>query len=292
MSLAPTVRSAAGDVRALIGRFLADYVRNPVNLLVLVIVPVVFVIVAAGAMADAARLLGGAGGPAVETATAGWAAGFLAGIAMYFQISAARPADRRLVSAGLAPDRLVLARETWRATVAGTGLVDGTDPARRYLAVRRWRAALGLPERVFVRVATEIKPTYVDLTSPLYASRLCLLLRAADRAGGGDVPVVVSELLPSTHGITMARDVTLRGRPLAPRPCCPRRCSPWAASAPPGGSWPGASASRERSGAVEWRAARRPWVAPVTRRRYTRRAGPSWGVDEDGPHPPRRSHVR
>jgi len=92
-------------------RFLADYARNPVNLLVLVLVPVVFVVVAAGSMADAAQLLGGAGGgPAVETATAGWAAGFLAGIAMYFQVAAARDADRRLVIAGLPGARLVAAR--------------------------------------------------------------------------------------------------------------------------------------------------------------------------------------
>jgi len=92
-------------------RFLADYARNPVNPLVLVLVPVVFVVVAAGSLADAARLLGGAGGgPAVETATAGWAAGFLAGVAMYFQVSAAREADRRLVMAGLPSTRLVTAR--------------------------------------------------------------------------------------------------------------------------------------------------------------------------------------
>jgi len=92
-------------------RFLADYARNPVNLLVLVLVPLVFVVVAAGALADTARLLGGAGGgPAVETTTAGWAAGFLAGVAMYFQISAARDADRRLVIAGLPNTRLVAAR--------------------------------------------------------------------------------------------------------------------------------------------------------------------------------------
>ncbi|WP_405090171.1 lantibiotic dehydratase family protein [Micromonospora sp. NBC_01392] len=94
-------------------------------------------------------------------------------------------------------DRLVLARETWRTTVGATGLTDAVDPARRYLAVRRWRAALGLPERVFVRVATELKPEYVDLTSPLYANRLCLMLRAARRAGGADVPVTVTELLPT-----------------------------------------------------------------------------------------------
>ncbi len=108
-----------------------------------------------------------------------------------FKVMTERPHAPRITV-----DRLVLARETWRTTVAGTGLVDGTDPARRYLAVRRWRAELGLPDRVFVRVATELKPTYVDLTSPLYASRLCLMLRAAHRAGGAEVPVVVTEPLP------------------------------------------------------------------------------------------------
>jgi hypothetical protein len=102
----------------LVRRFLADYARNPVNLVTLVLVPVVFVVVAAGPMADAAKLLGGASGDlAVETATAGWAAGFLARIAMYFQIAAAREADRRLVISGLQPGRLVGAR-----LLAGLGL--------------------------------------------------------------------------------------------------------------------------------------------------------------------------
>lgn len=91
-------------------RFLADYVRNPVNLLLLVVVPTVFVVVVAGSMADAAKLLGGVGGPAVETAAAGWAAAFLAGIAMYFQTAATRTTDRRVVIAGLPAHRLVLAR--------------------------------------------------------------------------------------------------------------------------------------------------------------------------------------
>jgi hypothetical protein len=91
-------------------RFLLDYARNPVNLLLLVVVPSVFVVVVAGSMADAAKLLGGVGGPAVETAAAGWAAAFLAGIAMYFQTAATRDTDRRLVIAGLAPRRLVEAR--------------------------------------------------------------------------------------------------------------------------------------------------------------------------------------
>jgi hypothetical protein len=97
-------------VIALSRRFLTDYARNPVNLLLLAVVPVVFVVVVAGSMASYAKLLGGPGGPAVETAAAGWAAAFLAGIAMYFQTAATRDTDRRLVIAGLPASRLVLAR--------------------------------------------------------------------------------------------------------------------------------------------------------------------------------------
>jgi hypothetical protein len=99
-------------------RFLADYARNPVNLLLLIVVPTVFVVVVAGSMADAATLLGGAGGPAVETASAGWAAAFLAGIAMYFQTAATRDTDRRVVIAGLPATRLVLARLVTGLTLA------------------------------------------------------------------------------------------------------------------------------------------------------------------------------
>ena len=95
---------------AFVRRFLADYARNPVNLLLLVVVPTVFVVVVAGSMADAAKLLGGVGGPAVETAAAGWAAAFLAGIAMYFQTAATQETDSRVVIAGLKPRALVLAR--------------------------------------------------------------------------------------------------------------------------------------------------------------------------------------
>ncbi len=93
-------------------------------------------------------------------------------------------------------DRLVVARRTWRTTAGACGLAGHPDEAARYLAVRRWRAATGLPERVFVKVGTEVKPCYVDLTGPLYAQSLCAMVDAALRTGP-DVPVVVSELLPA-----------------------------------------------------------------------------------------------
>lgn len=93
-------------------------------------------------------------------------------------------------------DGLVLVRETWRATVAATGLADVTGERDRYLAVRDWRRRVGLPDRVFVRIDTELKPFFVDLTSPLYTRLLCTMLRGARAKGGPDVGITVTELLP------------------------------------------------------------------------------------------------
>jgi ABC-2 family transporter protein len=96
----------------LVRRFLADYARNPVNLLMLILVPAAFVAGAAGSLAQIAKLLSGTAAPgsAVQAVTAGWAAAFIAAIAAYFQVRAARAADRRLVLAGLPARRLTAAR--------------------------------------------------------------------------------------------------------------------------------------------------------------------------------------
>lgn len=122
-------------------RFLADYARNGVNLLMLMLVPVVFVAVAAPSLADAAELFGGAGGPAVETATAGWAAAFLAGVAMYFQLSASRETDRRLVIAGLPEGKLVAGRLV-------TGLLLATLASAAALLTLWLRTGIDDPARV------------------------------------------------------------------------------------------------------------------------------------------------
>ena len=124
-------------------RFLADYARNPVNLVLLVIVPTVFVVVVASSLADAAKLLGGVGGPAVETAAAGWAAAFLAGIAMYFQTAATHETDRRVVIAGLKPRSLVLAR-----LLAGFTLAAGASTAA--LMALAARTGIDHPTRAIV----------------------------------------------------------------------------------------------------------------------------------------------
>ncbi|MCG7594821.1 ABC transporter permease (plasmid) [Mycobacterium sp. C3-094] len=123
--------------------FIADYVRNPVNLIMLVLVPLVFVLVAAGSIADAMELLRGRPGIATQTATAGWAAGFLSGLAMYFQIHSARRADKRLQLVGLPAARLLAAR-------AGTGLLMAGLVSGVALAALAVRVGIDHPVRVIV----------------------------------------------------------------------------------------------------------------------------------------------
>jgi hypothetical protein len=94
-------------------------------------------------------------------------------------------------------DRLLVAREMWcrRASEMDFALLN--DERERYLRARRWSIDLGLPDRIFVKVATEVKPIYVDLTSPTYVTVLCMAIRGGIRDGGPDTTVTISEMLPT-----------------------------------------------------------------------------------------------
>src|SRR3990172_1601511 len=109
----------------LTGRYVVEYARRPLNLVLLAVVPVVFVALSAGAIADFARILGAeAGTTQLEAATAGWAAAFLAGVAGFFHVTGSRETRRRLAAAGSAPTRVVTARiasSVVLATVASAG---------------------------------------------------------------------------------------------------------------------------------------------------------------------------
>jgi len=122
-------------------RALVEYARRPLNLVLLAAVPVVFVAMSAGALADFGRILGAQTTLGqLEAATAGWAAAFLAGVAGYFHVSGSREADRRLAAAGSATAGVVTARlasSLLLATVATVGALlalmartDVTDPVR------------------------------------------------------------------------------------------------------------------------------------------------------------------
>ncbi|MEV4414362.1 lantibiotic dehydratase [Catellatospora sp. NPDC049609] len=115
-------------------------------------------------------------------------------------VNAFKPAAGRAHTPRVSVGRLVVHRETWRTAVADVGLDDTLlDEASRYLAVRRWRDRLGLPEQVFIRVGTEVKPCYVDFTGPAYVAAFTAMVRAAHRAGGDRVPLTVAEALPTAR---------------------------------------------------------------------------------------------
>jgi hypothetical protein len=94
-------------------------------------------------------------------------------------------------------DRMVIARETWRTTVRECGLAAAGKGADAFLAARRWRQELGLPEQVFIKIGTEVKPFFVDFTGPLYVDSLLHMLRAAQSEGGDQIQVCVTEMLPT-----------------------------------------------------------------------------------------------
>ncbi len=82
-------------------RAVLDYARRPLNLVMLVAVPVVIVFVWGATLADFAKLFGGGGDRSqIEAATAGWAAAAVAGLAGFFQVTSSRAADQRLAAAG------------------------------------------------------------------------------------------------------------------------------------------------------------------------------------------------
>ncbi|HEX6338587.1 MAG TPA: hypothetical protein VFZ85_16650 [Jiangellaceae bacterium] len=110
---------------ALTLRGLQDYARRPLNLVLLVVVPVVFVTLTAGALADFSAALGSGGARgAIEAASAGWAAAVLAGIAGFFHIAGSREPDRRLAGSGAGSVRVVLAR-TYSGVILATAAAAG-----------------------------------------------------------------------------------------------------------------------------------------------------------------------
>lgn len=95
----------------LIRRFLAEYARKPINVALLVTVPILFVTLAAGALADFAKAVGTFDeARQLAAPTAAWAAAFLAGVAGFFHVHGSRGADRRLSSAGIGPAGIVTSR--------------------------------------------------------------------------------------------------------------------------------------------------------------------------------------
>lgn len=93
------------------GSFLREQIRAPLNLVLLVAIPVFFVLIFASVLGQFADALGGDLATQAATAiSAGWAAAFLCGALAYFQVVSSREADRRLALAGLGAWRVASSR--------------------------------------------------------------------------------------------------------------------------------------------------------------------------------------
>ncbi|WP_062641041.1 ABC transporter permease [Streptomyces maremycinicus] len=199
----------------LVRRYVTETARNPVTVTMLVVVPVVFVAVAARKIADAAELLGGQGGVEVETATAGWAAAFISAIAMYFQVRSARATDRRLVLAGMAPARLVGARLATGLALALTATAaalvtlaarTGIDAPGRTMAGTLMFAViyLGIGALIGALVSSPVNGTVLVFFVWILDVFLGPAFGSADRAVTRILPTHFATLwmtdLPSRHG--------------------------------------------------------------------------------------------
>ena len=121
--------------------YLAEYSRRPVNLALLVLVPLIFVVLAAGQISDFAKIVGATADPAQLAApTAGWAAAFLAGVAGLFHVLGSRNADRRLAIAGMSPLQITAAR-------LGSGIFLALLAAGASVAALAFRTGISDPAR-------------------------------------------------------------------------------------------------------------------------------------------------
>jgi spermidine synthase len=93
------------------GCFLREQIRAPLNLFLLIAVPIFFVLIFASVVGEFAKALGGTlASEAATSISAGWAAAFLCGTLAFFQVASSREADRLLALAGLGAWRVAVSR--------------------------------------------------------------------------------------------------------------------------------------------------------------------------------------
>lgn len=110
--------------------------------------------------------------------------------------NALREGSRARHTPRISVDRLVVSRETWRLSLDDVAELLTHDEEALYLGARRLVARLSLPDRCYAKISTEVKPVYVDFTSPAYLGSLSAMLRSA-RDTGKPVVVTLTEMLPT-----------------------------------------------------------------------------------------------
>lgn len=93
-------------------------------------------------------------------------------------------------------DRMVVAREAWSFAPAELAFATEKTPASRFLAARRWAQAQCMPRFVFIKVASEQKPCFIDFDSPIYVDIFAKLVRRDMERDAQEISITISEMLP------------------------------------------------------------------------------------------------
>ncbi len=87
-------------------------------------------------------------------------------------------------------DDFVIMRERWKFPTTMLGFASAPTPLERFIGARKWATHHGLPRFMFTKAASEPKPMYLDLESPVYVELLGKLARS-------DEFITLSEMYPS-----------------------------------------------------------------------------------------------
>ncbi|HZD94909.1 MAG TPA: hypothetical protein VE133_11685, partial [Candidatus Sulfotelmatobacter sp.] len=93
-------------------------------------------------------------------------------------------------------DKLVIHRESWRFRKDELTFALEKDEAKRFLGARKWMATHKVPLKAFVRSASEVKPFYLDMDTPVLVEGLC---RAIHQLGSPTEEISFSEMLPTSE---------------------------------------------------------------------------------------------
>jgi hypothetical protein len=100
-------------------------------------------------------------------------------------------------------DKLIACRETWRMDAKEMGFAYEKLETERYLAVRRWAKAVGLPRFIFVKSPVEWKPFYLDFESPALAENFAKVVRktAENQDEEEGTVLTLTEMVPQTDQV-------------------------------------------------------------------------------------------
>jgi hypothetical protein len=100
-------------------------------------------------------------------------------------------------------DKLIACRETWRLDAKEMEFAYEKTEAERFLAVRRWAKAVGLPRFIFVKSPVEWKPFYLDFDSPPLVENFAKVVRktAENKDEEEGTGLTLTEMVPRTDQV-------------------------------------------------------------------------------------------